>query len=52
MKKGWTATVWVDVPEDWDAHDVAYELKRIMRGSVITELKLNTVHTPKPEKKT
>ncbi len=50
--KGWTVTVWVDVPDDWDAKEVRQEITKRVRhtGPGWTRLHLNTVHTPKPEK--
>ena len=49
--KGWTVTVWVDAPDDWNADQVRAEVAKLIRqdrpgwASVL----LNTVHTPKPD---
>ncbi len=51
---GWTVTVWVDAPADWNAERVREEVDDLLGDSTHesdgSPLTLNTVHTPKPEK--
>ena len=49
---GWTVTVWVDAPADWNAERVREEVDSILGDQPAhrSPLTLNTVHTPKPEK--
>ena len=52
---GWTVTVWVDAPADWDAERVREAVDSAFTDSGTWNrdaeaLELNTVHTPKPEK--
>ena len=48
--KGWTVTVWVDAPDDWNAERVRQEVAAIIDDADQPGLTRNTVHTPKPEK--
>ena len=50
FSRGWTVTVWVDAPADWNAERVREEVDAVLGGDhrPLT-LTLNTVHTPKPD---
>ncbi len=53
FERGWTVTVWVDAPADWNAERVREEVDAVLGGARLRTdltLTLNTVHTPKPEK--
>ena len=50
---GWTVTVWVDAPDDWNAERVREAVDSAFTDwpdRAAEALTLNTVHTPKPEK--
>lgn len=53
-RAGFTATIWVDVPEEWGAERVREEIDAVFRGDTRYDedspITLNTVHTPKPDK--
>ena len=52
--KGWTVTVWVDVPDDWNAERVREEIDALLAKDTYeadeSPLVLNTVHTPRPDR--
>ncbi len=50
FERGWTVTVWVDAPADWNAERVREEVDAVIGAADQPGLTLNTVHTPKPEK--
>ncbi|KKM03830.1 hypothetical protein LCGC14_1770530 [marine sediment metagenome] len=47
--QGWTVTVWVDTPGEWNAERVREEVDTIVRYGWGGKVKLNTVYTPKRE---